>query len=250
MANDDEKPLGPLTVDGLIASVDRETFDRERALARRSHVNDLLTLEIPHDLADRLWFEGPEANFERLQVAVELYRLLPSYSNLMYWPYDTFDDATQAAHWDAFRSFLADPNEAIGDFAAYRLWVDYFEDPATVERAWREVSDAQEPRRPRLERVVPGSGPVPWDLKERLYRDLVDEGGWHNEVFEALFTSCFDVYGQIDREPARELLARLRHVDVDPRFHTLGRALSDPQLPLAGHLRRKEYERYRNDVRR
>ena len=77
--------------------------------------NPSMTSEVPHDLADRLWFKGEEAQNERLAVAVELYWRVPCYANLMYWPYDEFDEPTRARMWDAFRGFLADPRDAVAE---------------------------------------------------------------------------------------------------------------------------------------
>jgi hypothetical protein len=226
-----------LTLDSLVAIVGAEAFDAACKQAM-SMSNGLLASEVPHDLADRLWFEGDESLDGRLPVALELYRRMPCYANLMYWRYDDFDEPTRSRMWEAFREFLADPRDAVAEPAAYRLWVDHFEDTTTVDRAWREVSGPQEPRRPRLVRVVAASGPVPWTLKEPLYEHLAAEGGWDEPLLAGLYGSCIDVYGSLERKPALRILQRLRASDDDHVYAILTRALEDPGLPTMGSDRR------------
>jgi hypothetical protein len=223
-------PRDRLTIDSLEASVGTEAFEaacRETMAAP----NESTASGVPHDLAGRLWFDGTEVFDERLTVAVELYWRMPCYANLMYWPYEDFDEATRARMWDAFREFLSDPRDAVAEPVAYRLWVDHFEDTRTVERAWREVSGPQEPRRPRLLRVLPASGPVPWTLKESLYAQLSKEGGWNDSLLAGLYGSCIDIDGSLEREPALRILRALGASDDDPTFAFLARALEDPRLP-------------------
>lgn len=201
MPDDLSRARDHLTVDSLVAIVGREAFDAacEQAMSVR---NESIASEVPHDLADRLWFEGEESLDERLAVAIDLYWRMPCYANLMYWRCGDFDEPTRSRMWEAFREFLADPRDAVAEPASYRLWVDYFEDTTTVDRAWREVSGPQEPRRPRLVRVVAASGPVPWPLKESLYEQLAAEGGWDEPLVAGLYGSCIDVYGSLERKPA------------------------------------------------
>jgi hypothetical protein len=116
--------------------------------------------------------------------------------------------------------------------------VDYFEDPTTVDRAWREVSGPQEPRRPRLDRVIAASGPVPWPLKEPLYEQLALEGGWDEPLLAGLYGSCIDVYGSLERKPALRILRRLRTSAHNPVVPLLTRALERPDLPSGGGDRR------------
>jgi hypothetical protein len=171
-------------------------------------------------------------------VGFELYWRMPCYANLMYWRYDEFDEPTRAQMWDAIREFLADARDAIGEPVVYRLWVDFFEDRTTVDRAWREVSGPQEPRRPSLARVIGASGPVPWALKESLYEQLAAEGGWDGTLLAGLYGSCIDGYGSLEREPALRILRRLKASDGNQVYEVLARALEDPRLPGRGVDRR------------
>jgi hypothetical protein len=237
MQDDPYRASDHLTVDSLVAIVGLEEFDAACKQAM-SVVNESIASEVPHDLADRLWFEGDESLNERLPVAVDLYWRMPCYANLMYWPYGDFDEPTRSRMWGAFRGFLADPRDAVAEPAAYRLWVDHFEDTTTVDRAWREVSGPQEPRRPRLARVVAASGPVPWTLKESLYEQLAAESGWDEPLLAGLYGSCIDIYGSLERKPALRILRRLEAPAESQAYTILTRALEDPRLPVTGGDRR------------
>lgn len=226
-----------LSITSLAESVGQEAFAEA---CREAHAGKgLADSDVPHRLSDRLWYDGNESLADRLRVAIELYQRMPGYGHLMYWRHADFDDATQQVMWDAYRDFLGDDRGSVAEPAAYSLWVDYFEDPATVARAWQEVAGPQEPRRPRLERVLGASGPVPWALKAPLYEKLANEGGWDEPLLEGLYGSCIDIYGSLDRVSAQRLLGRLDASPDDERFRILRRALSDPDLPDAGTDRRE-----------
>ncbi|HJP89897.1 MAG TPA: hypothetical protein VJ850_12750 [Candidatus Limnocylindrales bacterium] len=233
-----EAAFPQLTLQALIDIVGVDEFERESAIAHAKQRGERASLMVPHELSDRLWWEGSESPARRLEVAIELYLRIPSYGCLMYWRDETFDPPTMGAMWEAFRSFLDDPREAVADAAEYRLWVDYFEDPNTVEAAWREMTRGGPVRGRRFERLMQSSGPVPWKLKARVYAELADAGGWDEWLLGGLYGSCIDVYGQLERVPAVRLLARLRGVEDDLRYRQLAKALADPRLPVDGAQRR------------
>lgn len=228
----------PLTIQTLIDLVGSEAFE-EACRQAMSVPNESIASDVPHELSDRLWYDGIESMDERLMVAAELYGRMPCYLNVMFWRYRDFDEPTRARMWSIYREFLDDPRDAVAEPVAYSLWVDYFEDATTVDRAWREVSGPQEPRRPRLARVVSSSGPVPWPLKESLYEQLTIEGGWDEPLLDGLYGSCIDVYGSLERKPGLRILRRLRRGAVDtPVLTLLTRALESPDLPTDGGDRR------------
>jgi len=228
----------PLTIQTLIDLVGAEAFD-DACRQAMSDPSDSIASDVPHEFSDRLWYDGIESMDERLMVAAELYRRMPCYANVMFWRYRDFDEPTRARMWGIYREFLDDRRDAVAEPIAYSLWVDYFEDATTVDRAWREVSGPQEPRRPRLARVISSSGPVPWPLKESLYEQLAIEGGWDEPLFWGLYGSCVDVYGSLERKPALRILRRLRPAVVDtPVLALLTRALESPDLPTDGGDRR------------
>jgi hypothetical protein len=232
-----------LTLEALIDVAGRDAFDAACAWAHTgrwgSAGGDDEIEGLPHDLADRVWFEGDESLRDRLAVATELYRLMPAYAHFIYWPVRDFDKATAAQMWDGVRSFLDDPRAAVGGPVAYWLWVDIFELNDAVEGPWREVAGPQEPRRPRLARVLRASGPVAWSVKAPLYRRLAAEGGWDDDLFEALWGSVGDVYGSLDRAAALAIFRQLRPTTDSERHGALLWALEYSRLPERGDQRRE-----------
>jgi hypothetical protein len=226
-----------LTLDALIGIVGHAAFDDACREASGS-TNESIASNVPHELSDRLWYAGSESLVDRLAIAVELYRRMPCYANLMYWRYRDFDERTRARMWAAYRELVGHPDAAVAEPIAYSLWVDYFEDASTMERAWSEVAGPQEPRRPRLERVLAASGPVAWRLKSPLYEALAQEGGWDDSIVAGLYGSCVDIYGSVEREAALRILRRLREPTDNDVFRVVTRALEDPDLPVMAADRR------------
>lgn len=228
-----------LTIQTLVDVVGADAFDDacRRAIAATTYQE--FSSDVPHQLSDRLWWGGDESIRERLEIAIELYGLMPCYSNTMYWRVEEFSDAEWDRMFEAYRGFLSDPRIAISDSITYSLWVDYFEDEGTVARAWSGVAGSQEPRRPRLDRVLSASGPVPWRMKESLYQSLANEGGFDTALIEGLYGSCIDVHGSLDRKAALHLLRQLHGSADDSRYKQLAVALPDPRLPSTGPERRR-----------
>lgn len=164
---------------------------------------------VAHALADLVWDER-EPPEERVKMLVALYEAMPSYAVLMYaWgPHRDFG-AARKVFWDAYRRWLSDEDARLARPVSYSLWVDFFESPGSVEEAWREVSGFEAPYEKRLERVLVGSGPVPYDLKADLYESLLPLPRWHYFIFRSLLHSVFDVYGQIELSAARRVFRRL-----------------------------------------
>lgn len=165
---------------------------------------------VAFDLADHTWTAPGLSDLERLALALALYRDLPSYAVLMWGTsaYRGFGREARTAFWASYRELLCDADDRLADPVAYSLWCDYFEDARTVDEAWRGLDPDTLPDRG-LERLLDMSGPVPWALKERLYRRLVRKARWHPAIFRSLLYSRHDVYGQIDSAKALSLLDRL-----------------------------------------
>jgi hypothetical protein len=165
--------------------------------------------EVPHDLADPVWYDTTDPLGERLAVAQALYRTMPCYANLMYVLhfYDEFGPRERDTFWREYRALLQDPDARLADPVAYSLWVDYYE--AGYTEAWRETASFEPPWERRLQRVLENSGPVKWKLKEPVYERLAGDQRWHPFIFLGLLGSAFDVYGDLKRRRARALLRRL-----------------------------------------
>ena len=135
--------------------------------------------------------------------------------------------------WDAYRAWLAADDDRLADPVAHSLWVDFFEDEATVQEAWREVTRRDvAPWERRIARVLQVAGPVPWALKAPLLDELAGDPRQHHAVFRALAGSAFDPSATSGRAP-RALLDRLALPDDTPDLAAL-RARLAAALSRAG----------------
>jgi hypothetical protein len=177
---------------------------------------------VPPEFGDAWWDAGASLG-ERLQMAVALYADMPCYANLiaLHGFYGEFDAVQRRLLWDAYRAWLTSEDDRLADPAAHSLWVDFFEDDATVAEAWREVTRRDlAPSQRRVERVLQVAGPVPWGLKAELLDELAADPRQHHAVFRALVGSAFDPFGDLGPNAAT-LLHRLVLVDDAPDLAAL-----------------------------
>jgi hypothetical protein len=167
---------------------------------------------VPHEMS-ALWQLDELPLAQRLDLALALYRAMPCYANVMYIKdaHGTLGPAERRTLWEAFRAALASEDDALAGPVAYALLVDFFEDHATAEEAWRETTRQDvAPSERRLSRVLAVAGPVPWPVKAPLLESLVRSLEWHRGVLRALESSAFTVCGEIDVPAARNWLDKLR----------------------------------------
>ncbi|MDT7842091.1 hypothetical protein [Streptomyces justiciae] len=121
------------------------------------------------------------------------------------------------ALWDGYRRRLEADRDA--EAVTYSLWVDWFEDRATVETAFGEVlghdvdrvvAEGSEAQLRRAGRVLDCSGPVPWPVKATAYDTAVRHPALHPALFRGLLAGYHDVYGDLEPAAAPALLERLR----------------------------------------
>lgn len=158
------------------------------------------------------------ADADKLEIGLGLLELLNTYwvtVELRWFVNATNDDALWATHWQAIREHLEQP--VASEAVLYSLWVDWFEDIATVERAFTEVlakdvpslAEAGDDVLRRAAAVLKVSGPVPWKLKFPVYTAAAELPRLHLAVFSGVLYSYHDVYGSLEIGPALELLERL-----------------------------------------
>ncbi|PWG15422.1 hypothetical protein DF268_01025 [Streptomyces sp. V2] len=140
------------------------------------------------------------------------------------------------ALWRGYRRRLEAEQDA--QPVTYSLWVDWFENRATVETAFAEVLGndidliVRHPSAPLLRRagrVLACSGPVLWRVKEPAYNTAVGLPELHHPLYDGLLASYHDVYGDLEPGAALGLLARLRIPAETPHLAQLRAVLS------AGH---------------
>jgi len=165
---------------------------------------------IPHEI-ERLIWDDPGSWRDKISLLFELYDQFPAYAHLMYarGEYQDFPAADRQFFWDELLKRLGDPDDALGEPIAYALWCDWFEHPSSVEEAWGIVTAEGVPVQA-LKRALIASGPVPFHLKEAVYRRLIKDPSWHYYIFRSLLHSAYDVLGQLDRHRAGEWLDRLQ----------------------------------------
>ncbi len=176
----------------------------------------------PAEFADA-WWHGDASLGERLRMALRLYGEMPCYANTvaLHGFYREFDAEQRGLLWTAYRAWLAGADDRLADPVAHSLWIDFFEDAATVDEAWREVTRRDTaPWQRRIARVLHVSGPVPWALKAPRLHELAGDPHHHHAVFRALVGSAFDHLGDLG-PGAGELLDRLVLADDTPDLAAL-----------------------------
>jgi hypothetical protein len=205
-----------MTREDIVELVGRDRYETECAIARSDASRADYgrgagaSLTIPHEIDEALW-DGAGSWSEKVSHFFEIYDEMPAYTHLMYVQsrFRDFDPEARSAWWNEIRARLNGLDSALRGPLLYSLWCDFFEDDVLVSEAWAALtgSDATETS---LRAVLPISGPVPFDLKQELYRHLIDDASWHIPIFESLLGSAFDVLGKIDRDSAGRILRKLR----------------------------------------
>lgn len=182
-------------------------------------------LDLPHDLSDLVWDSNLKPA-EKVRLLFELYFDMPDYAYLMYL-YGYYGDLPQAVKHDVLKRYQAILNDGDDIHSApvqLSLWVDFFEDRDTVVEAWQELLDGNENEQ-LIDRVLRASGPVPYDLKARLYERLIDDPRWHVAISLSLLHSIHDAFGDIDLEAARSVFAKLKLAPETEHLEALKEAL-------------------------
>ncbi len=191
-----------------------------RCGGQRSFAGDLQA--VPPEFADA-WWRADASLDERLQTALRLYSEMPCYANTLALHdfHREFDEAQRSMLWNACRAWLASEDDRLADPIAHALWVDFFEDEATVEEAWLQTTRRDvAPWEQRVERVLQVAGPVPWAGKAGLLEELAGDPRLHHAVFRALAGSAFDPFGDLGPDAAA-LLDRLVLPDDTPDLPAL-----------------------------
>jgi len=198
---------------------------------------------IPHDLDEVLWSAGDALVAERLELALALYREMPCYATLMFLKdkFAGFGPPERERLWREYGGLLDQGDERLADPVSYSLWVDFFEDGGTVKEAWNALAEDPGATERRLDRILDTAGPVPWDLKARVYHRLLPQPRWHPAILKSLVHSKHDVFGEIDRAAARRILNRL---EVSPRTEQLSE-LREALVEPKPKRRRKRFKRKR-----
>jgi hypothetical protein len=165
------------------------------------------------DISDKVWYSTMSSS-QKIVLGFQLFEKFPSYYHFLTPFYhgiknNEITDATdKETIWKQFMKYLAAENY-YADPVAYVLWVDFFEDEKTVNETWQGLTSNYVEKKDLLN-LLEAAGPVPYELKEPLYKNFISDIANHELIFKSLLFSAFDVYGQIDNGKALKIVAKLK----------------------------------------
>jgi hypothetical protein len=184
-------------------------YGQQDSLSKKLHSRDWNLLD---NISRKLWMSD-ELIDQKILIGFELYETFPSYYHFLV-PYyhiicyhETEDEQVKNIIWRKFADFLAAENHYC-DPVGYVLWVEFFEDSNTVVEAWNGLMQHKANKKSMM-KLLEYSGPVPFELKENLYNELVHDKRAHQSIFKSLLFSTYDLFGKIDKKKAYKLFMRL-----------------------------------------
>ena len=175
------------------------------------------------DMSDKVWTSEMPIS-QKIALSFELYETFPSYYHFLMPLYRVIrdnainDPKEKSLMWERFMKYLVSDN-CYADPVAYVLWVEFFEDSSTVEETWHGLLNNYSDNNSLL-RLLEVAGPVPFELKEKVYDSLLDEKENHEFIFKSLLYSAYDVFGKIDKKKTLDILSKLT-VDTNTEKYRL-----------------------------
>lgn len=194
---------------------------REHAVGcGRIHVSKELSEEtwnLFYRMSETVW-DSSSPTSQKIELGLRLFELFPDYYHFLVPFYHLIrsngviaEDQKQLV-WKKFTDYLG-ADDHYADPVGYVLWVEFFEDPETVAETWNGLmSNVARPSV--LLRLLEHAGPVPYELKEPVYKELLADLGNHETIFKSILYGAFDVYGKLDKDKALKLLSEL-NIDLD-----------------------------------
>lgn len=181
------------------------------------------TWDLFDEISDKVWY-SKMTNSQKISLGFQLYETFPSYYHFLTPFYhgirnkEIVDSNEKEIIWKHFMKYLASENY-YADPVGYVLWVEFFEDETTVRDTWQGLVNNYKDKKALL-RLLEQAGPVPFDLKETHYNSLLVDKANHELIFNSLLYSAYDVFGQIDKKKALNILAKLK-VDTGTENYNL-----------------------------
>lgn len=169
-----------------------------------------------NELIDAIWNSCHTVK-DRVTLSLELNDLRPSYSTLstMWLEYGLTRQVTREINELIFSRYqfqLSNSDKDLSASVEYSLYFDIFEDPDRNRDAW-EYFLKNSPTKKFIKIMLANSGPVPYDIKHKLYEELLADTDFHIDIYISIRHSCFDNCGQINKTRARDILYKLRVTD-------------------------------------
>ncbi|WP_106396415.1 hypothetical protein [Actinocorallia populi] len=235
--NDREYARSWLAADGVVEISAGVWTSAEEPDAR------LTACEVAHEWAQAALNDSELEPVERLRLGFGMLDLLDEFwvtAEIGFMVKAEKNPQVNEALWDAYRRRLEAPQ--IAENVSYSLWVDWFENHATVETAFAEVLGAdigelqrggrldeitRDPLIRRVRRVLEVSGPVPWTIKLPVHQAVAGFPELHPALFRGLLLSYHDVYGDLEPRAALALLERLELPPGTEHLATLSAVLRE-----------------------
>jgi len=174
------------------------------------------SVEFAHDIQyhfEQLGFSEEQ----KWQTWKELVYEIPCYSIWLYVNMFYVNQTTEAQKNELLRiltDLLENGNVAQVNAVKYALWVDFFEDPSTVEKCWNHLTETIKTEAAR-NHLMEISGPVPYGLKRTYYESSLGTHSHRIDLQTGLKRSCIDIYGDIDVTHALHLVEEIERVDAE-----------------------------------
>ncbi len=197
-----------------IARLSREAKEHAVGYGKKNSPNQLSqeTWDLFYDMSEKVW-DSSLPTSQKIDLGFRLFELFPDYHHFLVPFYslirnnEAVDESEKQIIWKRFMEYLV-AEDHYADTVGYVLWVEFFEDAETVNETWKGLMSNVTTRNSIL-RLLDHAGPVPHELKEPVYKDLLADSDNHEAIFNSIWYSAFDVYGQVDKEKALDLLSQL-----------------------------------------
>jgi len=164
-----------------------------------------------HDLSWILWdLEIKES--EKLDMLFELYTEMPCYAYLMYLSHEykrCFSKHMRRKVLRWFNNIILSDNKVLKNPILYSLWCNYLDDSEFSNSVWSKLLTLGNGKKNSIQALLSVSGPVDWDLKHKLIRELITDKKWHLMIYDSLLFSMYDTDGQINKLDAKSILSKL-----------------------------------------
>lgn len=183
--------------------------------------------DIMDDVSNRIWNLEVLNLQEKVILGFDFYHELPNYYHCLIPVYhvvrDTAgkDPAVLKIIWDKIAYYIGREEKFYVDTMSYILWVEFFENQQTVRVAWYGILQSPYLTMQGKINILDCCGPVPYDVKEKLYKDLLKFSDFHINIMRSLLFSATDIYGDIDKMKAKILLEKLKVDSNDEMYNTL-----------------------------
>ena len=197
-----------------VALLSKEAKERAIDCGKKESAKQLSeeTWDLFDEMSQTVW-QSSIPTGQKIELGFELFELFPDYYHFLVPFYrivrdsEAVDESEKQIIWKKFMKYLA-AEDHYADPVGYVLWVEFFEDTDTVNEAWNGLmKNVTTPAG--LLKLLEHAGPVPYDLKEPVYKGLLADPANHTSIFRSILYSAFDVYGQLERGKATKLLSEL-----------------------------------------